>query len=792
MVIEKDSNDTSTNASEFQMENQLATSAPNPLISIVSAPQSPINDDTLDNTNMFDPSSRRARPSFSYLQAVEIQTQQYQHKRSPVIRFLTSVRFTLPAFVTIAMLLVTVITIYLMNQNTQEAVQDVVHKLQHTSLLSAESEVGGAFRQLALTTRTHAKYLSMHPVPNVVINHTVSLDTYSFVPALYQDMSSAFLCNPFVDMFFFLWPSGRMLAGSSTYVADLNDENMRVTFNQIPDTWPNTTFITYPLIYNTSEIFFTDQEKRWNSIILDDQRNYAILYAVHSKVDNHFVGIVSGATQLNVVHKYLEDALPTANARGIVYETTGHVFLETSTPDEVFRNASMPHDIWDVDSNEVIKTCGRVIWTTRPLVPGELSHPRCHAGDEEWYMGTVLIDGDGAHLYVTIIIPESDVLGSVNSGTRTTIIICSVISAVCIALVLSGTFIIGNALEGLQRKLRYVAFMGVEDEKNMSNPDLSKSSVLLFSELQETQESYLTLRNAIQAFHFYVPQNVVRGVLSGTMHSSLGMTQRFLVVSFQDIEKFTALCEQNRNNPDRVIDIVSPMFEEVSLILTQNHGTIDKYIGDCIMTYWEVDNTTTTNRTPSLACRNAVAAAQASLFVEPLHGVRFRCGIHCGSALLGNFGSAQRFNYTAVGDTVNTAARIEALNKEFHSQALCSEDVEGFLRLKNANAEGIVESTRYVGKVKLVGKDTALGMYEIRKHAFPEGVAGRQTWEELLKIKLERDHAFEAVNEALNEIIPENQDDPTLEYIRGQVVSLNYVKQNGINTYKGYWQQNSK
>ena len=206
--------------------------------------------------------------------------------------------------------------------------------------------------------------------------------------------------------------------------------------------------------------------------------------------------------------------------------------------------------------------------------------------------------------------------------------------------------------------------------------------------------SFGTIVTAMCAFGQYVPISVVKGILDGRINATLGMDLRAAVVTFQDIESFTAICERYRDNPKTIVELVAPVFEAVSNIIMDHHGTIDKYIGDCIMSFWEVGSqpslalgrrrATTIHDHASLACINAVTALLECLSVQPACDerspregplIRFRSGAHFGETLLGNFGASKRFNFTVIGDVVNTAARIEPLNKEVHSRTLISHDV---------------------------------------------------------------------------------------------------------------------
>ena len=114
-------------------------------------------------------------------------------------------------------------------------------------------------------------------------------------------------------------------------------------------------------------------------------------------------------------------------------------------------------------------------------------------------------------------------------------------------------------------------------------------------------------------------------------------------------------------------------------------GTVDKFIGDAVMVFWNAPNPQPDH--VARACRAALAAKaagerlNAEFEAEGLKPFITRFGIHVGEAVVGNVGSTERMNYTALGNTVNLAARLEGLNKQAGTTILVSEDV--YLRVRD-------------------------------------------------------------------------------------------------------------
>jgi len=142
-------------------------------------------------------------------------------------------------------------------------------------------------------------------------------------------------------------------------------------------------------------------------------------------------------------------------------------------------------------------------------------------------------------------------------------------------------------------------------------------------------------------------------------------------------------------------------------------GVVDKYIGDCLMVLWGAPSLITL---PNLrACCAALAMDRATklgvlqeLFSLGREALMIRTGIHYGECLAGNMGTLTRVNYTVIGDPVNTAARLEAVNKDFGTRILASEDVV------NAAEVGMKELVlRQITNVRVVGREMPLRVYEI-------------------------------------------------------------------------------
>jgi class 3 adenylate cyclase len=170
---------------------------------------------------------------------------------------------------------------------------------------------------------------------------------------------------------------------------------------------------------------------------------------------------------------------------------------------------------------------------------------------------------------------------------------------------------------------------------------------------------------ALRAFETYVPRALVLRLMNAGPQGALPSEVRDVTILFTDIAGFTEYCEGLA--PAEVAAFVNEHFALLDHCVEAERGTVDKYIGDSLMAFWGA---------PERQPDHAERACRAALCIERAiradnerraaagHGpVRLRIGIHSGPVVVGNIGAPSRVNYTVIGDTVNTAERLEAFGK---------------------------------------------------------------------------------------------------------------------------------
>jgi adenylate cyclase len=189
--------------------------------------------------------------------------------------------------------------------------------------------------------------------------------------------------------------------------------------------------------------------------------------------------------------------------------------------------------------------------------------------------------------------------------------------------------------------------------------------------------------------------------------NALGVTRRPLTVLFSDIRGFTSLSE--KLPAEQVVELLSDYLTELTDIVFKHGGTVDKYVGDCIMALY---NAPLDQKDHALqAVRTAVAFQKATHEIsdrwEAKVGlpVRNGVGVHTGEAVVGEMGSKGRSEYTAIGDTVNLAARLESITKDFKSPIVISESTYEHVKGEFA--------ARALGEVHVKGREQPVRIYAV-------------------------------------------------------------------------------
>ncbi|MEA1915226.1 MAG: adenylate/guanylate cyclase domain-containing protein [Campylobacterota bacterium] len=209
-------------------------------------------------------------------------------------------------------------------------------------------------------------------------------------------------------------------------------------------------------------------------------------------------------------------------------------------------------------------------------------------------------------------------------------------------------------------------------------------------------------------FSSKVSKDVMNELLKNEGSNILKTAKKEVTVFFSDIRGFTTISEQISDS-SKLVQYLNNYINPMSQIITKHHGTIDKYIGDSIMAYWNAPLDLENH------CEKAVdSAIEQILYLKTINtqlqenqlpSLNIGIGIHTGVCTVGEVGSIQRNDYTIMGDTVNTASRLESLCKEYKVNIIISQSIKEQLH-KSYNL-------RYLDNASIRGKKEKVNIYEV-------------------------------------------------------------------------------
>ncbi|MEP0393473.1 MAG: adenylate/guanylate cyclase domain-containing protein [Erythrobacter sp.] len=261
----------------------------------------------------------------------------------------------------------------------------------------------------------------------------------------------------------------------------------------------------------------------------------------------------------------------------------------------------------------------------------------------------------------------------------------------------------------------------------------------------------------------YIPRDIAEAIIDDPDLLSLGGQKREIYVMFSDLEGFTKM--SHAIEPEMVAKLLNRYLEMLSKVVLDHGGVIDKYVGDAVVAFWGAPIARGDDAERALKAgyaiwqagedfRKEVAAMDASL---PKIG-KTRVGLHFGEAVVGNFGGETRIQYTALGDSMNTAARLEAANKPLQSSVSASREI-----IEQANLDWWVP----MGRIVLRGRAQPVDIYQ-PKPGFPEG--DRRKLEEVVQVS---DSNPELASQLIDQVVAGHSKDSALENYSNRIRNLN-------------------
>jgi adenylate cyclase len=344
------------------------------------------------------------------------------------------------------------------------------------------------------------------------------------------------------------------------------------------------------------------------------------------------------------------------------------------------------------------------------------------------------------------IVPVDDFIGALSKTNIYTTVISLIILVLGIIIISYLVNKLVSPLKKIKTEIDYIKDFNLADRAR------------IFSRIKEIafiSDALYSMKLGLRAFQKYVPSGLVRQLIESGEEAHIGGSKRPLAVLFSDIKDFTSIAEHI--SPDQLTAQLHEYFDALSQIITQEHGTIDKYIGDSIMAFWGApiaeEHTAQHAAKAALICIKRSKELNTQWKKEGKPELYTRIGINLGEAIVGNFGSSERLSYTAIGDTINTASRLEGVNKVYGTQILVSEPV--YQQIKNQFILRLIDCVILKGKeeknyiYELIAETSEEVTYDAAQYnnVFEKGFAAYQNQE--------WDKAIEYFNQCL-QIYPED------------------------------------
>lgn len=299
---------------------------------------------------------------------------------------------------------------------------------------------------------------------------------------------------------------------------------------------------------------------------------------------------------------------------------------------------------------------------------------------------------------LVMLVPETDFTGHVIE-TNQIIVILSL--SILILAIVSGIFFARNLSKPIEALTREVA--NIQDF-NLESSAPVKTYIHEISQMANAVES---MKSGLRSFKKFVPSDLVRQLVVSGEEVEPGGVEKELTLFFTDIADFTTISEKI---PARELMIhLSNYLQIMADCIQDQKGTLDKYIGDAVMAFWNaplpLEDHAKRACLTALECKRRLRQFNDKLMEES--GMRFhtRIGIHTGFTIVGNMGSRDRLNYTVLGDNVNLAARLEGVNKCYGTEILISADTYKYVRRDFV--------CRPVDLIAVKGKSNSVQIYEL-------------------------------------------------------------------------------
>ncbi len=447
---------------------------------------------------------------------------------------------------------------------------------------------------------------------------------------------------------------------------------------------------------------------------------------------DRFIGMLGLDINMEWVGEYLKNSLAKSTVRSIAFvleRRRNGTFNLIADTEHVLDESGL--DIGGDGYIDPDKLGDEIVSATTEVIPKELTHDNENQAYHDTiktrqgaFYATFLcpVPGQPPHWILCFLVCEQDLIAPAKNRLLVHLGITGGTIIVSLFLTTWIGFAIAKPIEDLSRTARNLGQLKLVREP------MTKSVI---HEVDELGNAIRSMHTGISSFLRYVPQDLLRRYMSSGQTATIDSELTEVTILFADVKDFTSLSE--RIEPMILVRQLNEFLETISVSILEHNGTVDKYIGDAVMAFWNAPIRVTGHAREACSCvlefSPRMAALQNKWLSEGLIPMKIRVGLHTGEAIVGNLGSSVRLNYTIIGDAVNLASRLEGLNKAYGTSNLISETTRSMA--------GFEFLTRPVDIVAVKGKNAPIQVHELMNWA-------KKATEEEQELARQTSHAWDS------------------------------------------------
>lgn len=431
-------------------------------------------------------------------------------------------------------------------------------------------------------------------------------------------------------------------------------------------------------------------------------------------------GVIAADLKLDKFSEFVQAQRPGKHGTAIIFDASGALIAHPEFARLAERALTHPREPQIPNIGEIKRGLVSTIirgWDHSSRYEGSVQD----AGGNEFLFRLSEFDlGEARKAYLLLLAAEDDFVDNVRQLQLKGLIVALFVGGCFVPVVWFFGGMMSRSLKRITGQAGRLRSLGEPDEMTVTSR---------ITEIHELGSVMALAQRTIWSFAHFVPKEIVRGIIDGSISTRLGGVRQEVTILFTDVWNFTGIAE--RSDPDILMHQASRHFTVLTNAFLAEGGTVDKFIGDAVMVFWNAPHLQEDH--VERACRAALAAKAASEMLngdfdsEDLPPFVVRFGLHVGDAVVGNLGSAERMEYTALGSSVNLAARLEGLNKEYGTTILVSDAVRRraehrfqFRQIASVLAKGMTTETLVF---ELINEISA-GSEPLRQHEAKRTVGG--------------------------------------------------------------------